>query len=416
MTKPHALLLVENAPVPLDRRVWNEARELERNGFRVTIISPKNKKVGLTKSRETLEGVDIIRFPMPFGGAKKIDFIAEYSWALVACYFHALRLFAKDKFQIVHVANPPDIFFGLKWILGPLGVKFIFDQHDLSPETYQSKFDEERKDLVARVLGWMEKRSYNAADAVIVTNESYRERAVGRGRQADDSVFTVRNSPDTRLFHPRPAKPELKGDFESLVVFVGTMGYQDGVHTLLEAANHVRKDMGREDIGFVIMGTGDSWDSLQQLHKDLELGEGVRFLGYVSDEVMLDYLASADVGAAPDLDSPLNAISTMIKTMDYMAMGLPLVSFDLKEANVSAGDAALYARDHSAQAFGDAIIELIDDPEARKQMAEIGQARIAGPLSWNHSASNLLAAYEHSLGYGVAVEGSAVTRPLEGQS
>ena len=414
MTKPHTLLLVENAPVPLDRRVWNEARELERNGFRVTIISPKNKKVGLTKSRETLEGVDIIRFPMPFGGAKKTDFIAEYSWALLACYFHALRLFAKDKFEIVHVANPPDIFFGLKWLLGPLGVKFIFDQHDLSPETYQSKFDEERKDLVARVLGWMEKRSYNAADAVIVTNESYRERAVGRGQQADDSVFTVRNSPDMALFHPRPAKPELKGDFEHLVVFIGNMGYQDGVHVLLEAASHVRKDKGREDIGFVIMGTGDSWDFLQQRHEELELGEGVRFLGYVSDEVMLDYLASADVGAAPDLDSPLNAISTMIKTMDYMAMGLPLVSFDLKESNVSAGDAALYARDHSAQAFGDAIIELIDDPEARKQKAKIGQERIAGPLSWNHSASNLLAAYEHSLGYAMAVEGGAAIHSLEG--
>lgn len=416
MTKPHVLLIVENSPVPLDRRVWNEARQLERNGFRVTIISPKNAKVGLTKSRETLEGVDIIRFPMPFGGPAKTDFIAEYSWALVACYFHALRLFAKDKFEIVHVANPPDIFFGLKWLLGPLGVKFIFDQHDLSPETYQSKFDEERRDLVARVLGWMEKRSYNAADAVIVTNESYRERAVGRGRQADDSVFTVRNSPDTELFHPRPAKPELKGDFESLVVFVGNMGHQDGVHVLLEAASHVRKDMGRDDIGFVIMGTGDSWDSLQQLHKDLDLGEGVRFLGYVSDEVMLDYLASADVGAAPDLDSPLNAISTMIKTMDYMAMGLPLVSFDLKESKVSAGDAALYARDHSAQAFGDAIITLIDDPEARKQMAEIGQARIAGPLSSNHSAANLLAAYEHCLGYGMAVEASASTHSLEGLS
>ena len=397
VTRRHVLLLVENAPVPHDRRVWNEARALQRNGYDVTVLSPKNKKMGATKSTEFLEGVSIVRFAMPFGGPRKLDFLLEYGWALVVCHSLALKIWLRRRFDVVHVANPPDIFFGLQWLLGRFGVKFIFDQHDLSPETYQSKFEEQRDDQLSRALAWLERRSYQAADAVIVTNESYRKRAVGRGEKADESVFTVRNSPDMNLFHPRPARPELRDGHKHLVVFVGTMGHQDGVHILLDAAKHVRDEKGRSDVLFVIMGTGDAWDELQLQHERLKLGDGVRFTGFIPDEEMLDYLATADVGAAPDIDSPLNDISTMIKTMDYMAMGLPVVSFDLTESRVSAGEAAAYARSHSAAAFGNAIIALLDDPEAREKMSRLGQERIAGPLSWEHSSDQLLAAYDRAL-------------------
>ncbi|MFW2382779.1 MAG: glycosyltransferase family 4 protein [Acidimicrobiales bacterium] len=396
--RPHVLLLVENAAVPHDRRVWNEARALERNGYDVTVLGPKNKKMGLIQSDEVLENVAIRRFSMPFGGPRKIDFLLEYGWAALIAHAEALRIYRRRPFQLVHVANPPDIFFGLKWMLGRLGVKFIFDQHDLSPETYQSKFDEERVDVVSRMLTWLERRTYKASDAVIVTNESYRQRAVGRGGKADSDVFTVRNSPDRSLFKPRAPKPDLKDGFKHMVVFVGTMGYQDGVHVLLDAARYVRQERERSEILFVVMGTGDSYEALQQQHAELNLGEGVRFTGFIPDDDMLDYLATADVGAAPDLESPLNDISTMIKTMDYMAMGLPVVSFDLTESRVSAGDAAVYAKAHTAEAFGDAIIELVDDPDRRDRMAQIGRERIDGPLSWDHSTRNLLDAYRKALG------------------
>ncbi|MFN3217767.1 MAG: glycosyltransferase family 4 protein [Acidimicrobiales bacterium] len=393
--RPHALLVVENAPVPHDRRVWNQARALRDAGHDVTIISPASEKLQATERREVLDGIDVYRFPMPFGGRRRADFVLEYGWAVLACHLLAIRVFLRRRFDLIHVANPPDLFFGLGWMFRPFGVAFVFDQHDLSPETFESKF-ERKAGAIGVVLRWLERRSYRAAQAVVVTNESYRARATGRGGVDDADVFTVRNSPDLDLFSPRRPQPELKRGHEHLVVFVGTMGHQDGVGVLLDAAAHVRIDKGRDDIGFVFVGTGDTWEELQERHAELGLGDGAWFTGFIPDDEMLDILASADIGAAPDLDLPLNNVSTMIKTMDYMAMGLPVVSFDLTESRVSAGDAAIYARDHSAAAFGDAIIELVDDPERRAEMARIGQERIAGPLSWKHSAENLLAAHDHA--------------------
>ncbi len=394
----HALLVVENAPVPHDRRVWNEARALVDDGYDVTIISPADSRAKESPRFEQLDGVDIYRFRMPFGGARKTDFLLEYSWAALAIHFLALRIFIKHRFHIIHVANPPDIFFGLKWLFGLAGVKFIFDQHDLGPETYQSKFDDNRVDALWRVLAWLERRTYRASDAVIVTNESYKARALGRGSVPPEEVFVVRNSPDPALFQPRPAKPELKDGYEHMVVFVGSMGFQDGVQILIDAAHHMREKRQRTDVLFILVGTGDVWDQLQEQHERLGLGDGVRFTGFISDDDMLDYLATADLGAAPDIDNPLNDISTMIKTMDYMAMGVPVVSFDLTESRASAADAAIYVADHTAEAYGDAVIELLDDPERRETMAAYGQERINGPLSWSRSALQLTAAYDEALG------------------
>lgn len=389
----HLLLVVENEEVPHDRRVWNQARAGVRNGFDVTVICPRNRKGSKTEIRD---GVRIRRFSMPFGGPKKTDFILEYVWALVCITFWSIATYVRRPFHLIHVANPPDLFFFLKWIFAPFGVKFVFDQHDLGPETYQSKFDQPTEDFITKALEFVEQRSYRAADAVIVTNHSYEKRALGRGRMAPEDVFVVRNSPDLELFQPRAARPELRRGFEHLAVFVGTMGHQDGVHIALEAARHVRAERGRTDIGFAFIGTGDMWQKLQELHHQADLGDGVWFTGFVSDSDMLDYLSSATIGLAPDLDSPLNNISTMIKTMDYMAMGLPVVSFDLVESRFSAGDAAIYAVDHTPASFGDAIIELIDDPVRRERMAQLGFERISGPLSWERSEDRLMACYERA--------------------
>lgn len=390
------LLVVENAAVPHDRRVWNQARAGVRNGYDVTVICPQGQ-AGANASSERSEGVRIKRFPMPFGGPRKIDFLLEYSWALLCIFVLSAVTYVRRPFHLIHVANPPDLFFGLKWLFGLRGVKFVFDQHDLGPETYQSKFEEPTEDRMTKLLGWTEQRSYRAADAVIVTNHSYEERALGRGQMSSDDVFVVRNSPDLELFQPRRPQTELKRGFDHLAVFVGTMGNQDGVHIALEAAHHVRSKLGRDDIGFVFVGTGDMWEKLQERHAQLGLGDGVWFTGFISDDDMLDYLSSATIGLAPDLDSPLNNISTMIKTMDYMAMGLPLVSFDLIESRFSAGDAAVYATEHSSEAFGDAIVALIDDPARREQMAAVGSERINGPLSWKKSEEQLMACYERAL-------------------
>lgn len=393
--KQHLLLVVENAAVPHDRRVWNQARAAQRNGYDVTVICPKGRK-GADASREVSEGVRIRRFPMPFDGPKKTDFLLEYGWAMICIFAMSIATYVRKPFHLIHVANPPDLFFGLGWMFSPLGVKFVFDQHDLGPETYQSKYEEPAEGLITNALAWTEQRSYRAADTVIVTNHSYEERALGRGKMAPEDVFVVRNSPDLNLFQPCDANLELRRGFDHLAVFVGTMGHQDGVHIAMAAAAHVRQTLGRTDIGFVFIGTGDMWDSLQLKHTELNLGDGVWFTGFISDEDMLEYLSSSTVGLAPDIDSPLNNISTMIKTMDYMAMGLPVVSFDLTESRFSAGEAAIYATEHSAESFGDAVVALVDDPERCEKMARLGNERISGPLSWEQSERQLIACYERA--------------------
>lgn len=393
--RKHLLLVVENAAVPHDRRVWNQARAGARNGYEVTVICPKGRAPADVSS-EDAEGVHIRRFPMPFGGPRKVDFLLEYGWAMVCIFALSVTTYLRRPFHLIHVANPPDLFFGLQWMFGRLGVAFVFDQHDLGPETYQSKFDEPTEDAMYKALWWIEQRSYAAADTVIVTNHSYEQRALGRGGMAQDDVFVVRNSPDLDLFRPRAPKPELRRGFDHLAVFVGTMGHQDGVHIALEAAAHVRRTLGRTDIGFVFIGTGDTWERLQARLAELDLGDGVWFTGFISDDDMLDHLSSSTVGLAPDLDSPLNNISTMIKTMDYMAMELPVVSFDLIESRFSAGEAAIYAADHSPEAFGDAVVELVDDAERREKMQRLGVERIHGPLSWSVSEANLMACYQRA--------------------
>lgn len=400
-SRGHVLLLVENCSVPHDRRVWNEASTLRRAGYAVSVISPKGDDLD-TQNHERIDDIDIYRFSMPFGGKSKKDFILEYGWAMLATLALALRVWRKERFDVIHVANPPDFYFPFKWLFGPFGVRFIFDQHDLAAETYREKFDETEEGgggLVYKVLQFCETRSYRAADAVIATNESYRDRAIAEHAVPSDRVVVVRNAPDPRVYKRRPARPELSVGYEHMVMFVGVMGYQDGVHVLVDAAHHVRHTLGRTDVLFSLIGTGDQFDDLQAQHARLELGDGVRFTGFISDDEMLDYLATADIGVAPDLFGPLNNVSTMTKTMDYMSMGMPTVSFDLKESRYTAGDSAVFVADNSAVALAEAIIELVDDPERRQRMGASGYERIIGPLSWQASEVALLSVYEALSGH-----------------
>ena len=406
VTKPHVLLLVENYSVPHDRRVWNEARTLREAGYAVSVISPKGEKLD-TESFERVSDVDIYRFPMPFGGKNKVDFLLEYGWAMSASLALALRVWRKNPFVAMHVANPPDFYFPFERAFRSKGVKFIFDQHDLSSETYLEKFDEDGSDtptdgeasggLVYKALQYCEKKSFQAASMVISTNQSYRERAINECGIEPDRVMVVRNAPDPHVYQQRPARPELRGEYDSMVMFVGVMGFQDGVHVLLDAAHHVREARGRTDILFALVGTGDQKQDLLAQHERLGLGEGVRFTGFISEDDMLDYLATADLGVAPDLNGPLNDVSTMTKIMDYMSMGMPVVSFDLKEARYTAGDAAAYVKENSGEALGEMIIELIDDPERRATMGAAGYERVTGPLSWEKSSENLLEVYNRAL-------------------
>jgi len=273
------------------------------------------------------------------------------------------------------------------------GAKFVFDQHDLVPELYLSRFDR-GEDFLYRAVCRLERSTYRAADVVIATNESYRQVAIGRGGMTPEKVFVVRSAPAVERFKQVPPEPELKRGKPHLLCYLGVMGPQDGVDYALHSLAALRDEHGRTDWHAVFVGAGDTFEEMRALAVRLGLGDQVEFTGRIPDEDLVRYLSTADVCLSPDPLNPLNDVSTMNKVMEYMAMGKPIVSFELREARVSAGDAAVYALANDVSEFAKLTAELLDNPAERTRMGEIGKARVEGPLSWTNSTEALLAAYE----------------------
>jgi glycosyltransferase involved in cell wall biosynthesis len=397
-----ALILVENLSVPFDRRVWQECTALRDAGWDVSVICPQGTGRD-TEPYLELDRVKIHRYPLRAATGGPQGYLKEYSSAL----WHTARLARKvGPVDVVHACNPPDLFFLLAGRFKRRGARFVFDQHDLVPELYLSRFARGR-DLLYRAVCWLERRTYKAADIVIATNESYREAAVTRGEKAPGDVFVVRSAPKVERFHLVAAEEPLKKGKPHLLCYLGVMGPQDGVDYALRALAKLRDEVGRTDWHAAFVGAGDTFDAMRSLASELGLGDAVDFTGRISDEDLLRYLSTADVCLAPDPTNPLNDVSTMNKIMEYMAMSRPIVSFDLREARVSAGEAALYAPANDESAFAKLISALLDSPEDRKRMGDIGRERVAGPLSWERSRMALLAAYDAALAKNV----SALPRP-----
>ncbi|MFG1639514.1 glycosyltransferase family 4 protein [Amycolatopsis sp. NPDC049252] len=388
-----ALILVENLSVPFDRRVWQESTTLRDAGWEVHVICPQGTKRD-TEAEAVIDGVHIHRYPLKAATGGPAGYLQEYGSAL----WHTLRLARKiGPVDVVHACNPPDLLYLVAKVLKRQGAKFIFDQHDLCPELYLSRFDR-GQDLLYRGVCALERATYRAADVVISTNESYKQVARIRGGKRPEDVFVVRSAPVVERFHEVPVEPELKKGKPYLLAYLGVMGPQDGVDYALRALAKLRDEVGRTDWHAVFVGSGDAFDDMVALSAKLGLANQVEFTGRISDEDLVRYLSTADVCLSPDPLNPLNDVSTMNKVMEYMAMSKPIVSFELREARVSAGDAAVYAPANDETEFAALVSRLLDDPEERVRMGKLGQARVAGPLSWENSAKALLAAYEHALG------------------
>ncbi|MEU8959047.1 glycosyltransferase family 4 protein [Streptomyces sp. NPDC048518] len=383
-----ALVLVENLSVPFDRRVWQECTTLRDAGWEVHVICPRGTKRD-TEAEAVIDGVRVHRYPLRAATGGPAGYLREYGTAL----WHTARLArAVGPVDVVHACNPPDLLFLPALWLKRRGARFVFDQHDLVPELYLSRFDR-GKDLLYRGVCALERMTYRAADVVLATNESYRDVAVRRGGQRPEDVFVVRSAPDAGRFHPVPAEPELKRGKPHLLCYLGVMGPQDGVDYALRALAKLRDDLGRTDWHAVFVGAGDAFDAMVELSKRLGLSEQVQFTGRIPDADLARYLSTADVCLSPDPRNPLNDVSTMNKVLEYMVMGRPIVSFDLREARVSAGEAALYAPANDEAEFARLIALLLDDPEQRARMGKLGQERIGGRLSWRNSQRSLLDAY-----------------------
>ncbi|GAA3423258.1 glycosyltransferase family 4 protein [Streptosporangium sandarakinum] len=387
-----ALILVENLSVPFDRRVWQESTALRDAGWEVHVICPRGAKRD-TEPYAEVEGVRIHRYPLRAATGGPLGYLREYGTAL----WHTFRLARRvGPVDVVHACNPPDLLFLVALAMRRRGARFVFDQHDLVPELYLSRFGR-GEDLLYRAVRLLERLTYRAADVVIATNESYRDVAVRRGGKRPERVFVVRSAPVVERFHQVPVEEGLRRGRPHLLCYLGVMGPQDGVDYALRSLARLRDELGRTDWHAVFVGSGDTFDDMVALSRELGLTDQVEFTGRIPDDDLLRYLSAADVCLAPDPLNPLNDVSTMNKIMEYMAMARPVVSFDLREARVSAGEAALYAPANDESAFAKLVARLLDDPGERRRMGEIGRARVSGPLSWEHSRTALLAAYEAAL-------------------
>ncbi|MDH6196238.1 glycosyltransferase involved in cell wall biosynthesis [Mycobacterium frederiksbergense] len=393
----HILILVENMSVPADRRVWPECQALVEAGFKVTVICP----VGLTCDRESesvIDGVRILRFPLRPAGGGLLGYFGEYLQALWHTLRLAIRVRRAGRIDAVQACNPPDILFLVALVLRPGGTRFIFDHHDLVPELFLSRFPDGAR-VVHRLVKLAERLTFASADAVISTNETYRSVAIDRGKMLPDRVAVVRNAPDLGRFSRREPDPALRRGKAHLLVYVGIMGPQDGVDYALRALALLKAKVGRDDVHCIFIGAGDVFDSMVALSAELGIDDIVEFTGWVQDDEFIQRcLSSADVCLAPDPVNPLNNASTMIKVAEYMAMGKPIVSFDLAESRVSAGDAAVYVPDNNEYAFALAIDALLKDPARRHRMGEVGRSRIEEKLSWDVSRQTLVEFYRRMVG------------------
>jgi glycosyltransferase involved in cell wall biosynthesis len=385
------LILVQNLSVPFDRRVWLECQSLIDSGFRVAVVCPKAPG---DPTYYRLKGVDLYKYPSYAPGTSGVSFVLEYLYSFIATLLLSLRASMSGRFAVVQSCNPPDLF----WPIGLLfrllhGSSFVFDHHDLCPELYQSRFPNGNR-TIYRALRLMERRTARTADHVISTNNSYRQIVIDRNGIAPTSMTVVRTGPDLTTLRRATAQPSLRGEKRHLAAYLGVMGPQDGVELVLEMASHVVHELGRRDIGFTLIGSGDCFDDLQALSNRLDLSEFVTFTGRIPDDDVAAILSTADVGISPDPKNPLNDVSTMNKTMEYMAFELPVVAFDLRETRFSAGKAAVYATPNDVGELAQLLVDLMDDEPRRREMGRAGRARVEEELAWNHQAPLYVKVYE----------------------
>jgi glycosyltransferase involved in cell wall biosynthesis len=408
-TGAHVLIVVQNLPVPLDRRVWLECQALTAAGYEVSVICPKGPG---DPGYQLLDGVHLYKYAPPRQAGGFAGYAWEFAYSWVRTALRSVAVWRRRPFHVLQACNPPDIYWSLALLWRVAGVRFVFDHHDLNPEVYRSRFGEpagRAGKLQLAALYWLERRTFRTADRVISTNESYREIALRRGSVPRDRTTVVRSGPDTTVMRRGAAEPELRAGHTHLVVWLGIMGPQDGVDGVLRVAERVVREHGRTDVRFALLGFGDCLADLQRQCTELGLDEHVVFTGRVGPADIGRYLSTAAVGLSPDPLSPLNDVSTMNKTMEYLAYGLPVVAYRLTETVVSAGTCAVYVRPDDEAGFATALVGLLDDPDRRAELGAVGRRRAERDLDWQPQAAAYVSVFDGLVGRGrvAAVQGAA---------
>jgi glycosyltransferase involved in cell wall biosynthesis len=406
-SSPKILMWVENH-FPQDTRVTNEARLLTNAGYEVAVIALRSPGQA---ARETWNGIEVYRVPtlelfkktVATNGSRVnllcvrlksfFGYVVEYLYFTSACLLVSTYIFVRHGFDVMHAHNPPDTLFLVAVPFKLLGKKFVFDQHDLCPELYRSRY-KAAEGFYTRFLRMFEWCSLKLADVTIATNESYKRIQIERANKNPSDIFVVRNGPNQMRMTPASPSARLKGMKKSILCYIGSLNPQDGVDYLLRSLRHLLHGLKRADFHCVIMGTGDSLQDLRDLAGSLQVNGCVELTGFVSDEDLQANLAAADICVDPDPSSPLNDVSTWIKVMEYMASAKPIVAFDLKETRFSAQDAAVYVEPNNEAEFAKAIAQLMDHPELHAKMGTYGRRRVEDQLQWAKVGKNLLTAYE----------------------
>jgi glycosyltransferase involved in cell wall biosynthesis len=395
------LIIVQNLPVPFDRRVWLECQALIANGYEVAVVCPKGKG---DPAYQVVDSVQVYKYRPYAPGGSKLGFIMEYGYSFAVTAWLTLKARRSGRFAVIQACNPPDIFWPIAQALRVIDrSRFVFDHHDLCPELYESRFPDGPK-LPYKALRALERRTHRTADQVISTNGSYQSIAVNRSGKPPADVTVVRTGPDPQRLRRGPADPQLRRGRRYLAAYIGVMGPQDGVDIVVRAAAIVVHELHRDDIAFTLIGSGDCFDDLVALRDQLGLAGHVEFTGRVPDELVARIMSTADVGLSPDPKNPLNDVSTMNKTMEYMAFELPVVAFDLHETRVSAGDAAVYAEPNDVHDYAAAIVKLMDDEPRRSLLGKLGRARVERELAWSYQERAYLGVYRRLLGDSKALE------------
>ncbi len=389
----HVLMIVENLPVPFDRRVWQEATTLADAGYQVSIICPKGRNY--QAGEETLEGINIYRHSLPLEARGAAGFVREYAAALYHQMRLACKIWRRKRFSVVHVANPPDLMFMVALPFKLLGAKLVFDHHDLTPELYTEKF--QKRGLGRAAMQLAEWCSFKFANAVISTNLSYRQIAIDRGGKNPSDIFVVRSSPKADIMKVIAPDEAIRAKSKNILGYVGIMGSQDGIDVLLDILARLLKEKKRTDFHAVLIGDGPERSTMIDRARQLGLQDHVTFTGYLAGDNLYRALSAIDIGLCPDPYNEYTRRCTMNKIMEYMAFSKPLVQFDLDEGRFSAQEASRYAAAGDVDGFVRHIEELMDNPEARRKMGEFGRTRVERDLNWSVEVPSLLAAYRHAL-------------------
>jgi glycosyltransferase involved in cell wall biosynthesis len=384
-------MLLGNNPYPQDRRVRYESRSLVRAGYRIAVVC---QRASGQRWREEIDGVEVYRYPNPVEAQGFLGYLLEYATATAAALVLGLRARIDGPVDAVHAHNPPDTLVLVSALFKVAGKRIVFDHHDLAPEMYRARFQGRGNRVVHRALLLFERLSCSLADHVIATNESYRRLEIERDGVSPERATVVRNGPDLERINPVEPDPELRARANTLVGFAGIMGYQDGVDHLIRAMAHLVYDFGRVDSLCVLMGKGDAQEDCRQLARTLGVEDHVWFTGFVGDNELVSYLSTCDICVVPDPSNPYTERSTMIKMMEYMALGRPVVAFDLPEHRVTGGSAVHFVPADDDRALAQAIVDLMDDPQRRSDMGAQGRRRVERGLAWHHSVPKLLSVYE----------------------